>query len=321
MINIFNLAVSKGTFSLDQVQSIIICKFCRDRQFESTVNRIKDIFPNAKIDIFTRIPYQKNNFNNILYDQEKVDYNLATDELLKEFRGSSLLFSVVSFEMPISVSNTANIYRFLKKINHSNSFIIDQNYNLFHESSLIESSKDVFSVFSRTTPKEQIFLYKTARYSHLSGNIVEIGRFAGGSTCIMASGIKDANKKEKIHSYDINLLDIALENIKRLELESYIDVYTQSSEEGASQWKNNGCPPCRFLLIDGDHEYKAAVSDIAMWTPHLMPGGIIAIHDYGNIDFRNFDVERAVYDEIIKKNAFESYQVLDFMFIATKRFK
>lgn len=235
MINIFNFKVNKGTFSPAQVQSIIICKFCRDRQFECAVNRIKDIFPNAKIDIFTKIPFQENNLNNILYDQEKVDDNLATDELLKIFRGSSLLLSVVSFEMLISASNTANIYRFLKKVNHSNSFIIDQNYNLYNESSLIETSKDVFSVFSRTTPKEQVFLYKTARYSSLSGNVVEIGRFTGGSTCIMALGIKDANKKEKVHSYDINLIDITLENIKRLELETYIEINTQSSEEGATQ--------------------------------------------------------------------------------------
>ncbi|MBI5184529.1 MAG: class I SAM-dependent methyltransferase [Nitrospinae bacterium] len=205
-------------------------------------------------------------------------------------------------------------------MNHYNSFIIDQNYNLFNESSLIETSKDVFSVFSRTTPNEQVFLYKTARDSSLSGNIVEIGRFTGGSTCIMALGIKDANKKEKVHSYDLNLIDITLENIKRLGLESYIEINTQSSEEGAKQWKNNGCPPCRFLLIDGDHEYQATVDDIAMWVPHLMPGGIIAIHDYGNTDSRHFDVERAVHDEIIQKNKFENYQVLDFMFTATKRF-
>jgi hypothetical protein len=39
--------------------------------------------------------------------------------------------------------------------------------------------------------------------------------------------------------------------------------------------------PIAFLFIDGDHNYESVKQDIASWTPKIMPGGIVAFHDYG----------------------------------------
>jgi len=38
--------------------------------------------------------------------------------------------------------------------------------------------------------------------------------------------------------------------------------------------------PIHLLFIDGDHDYKAVVGDIAGWVPKVVPGGIVAFHDY-----------------------------------------
>jgi len=38
--------------------------------------------------------------------------------------------------------------------------------------------------------------------------------------------------------------------------------------------------PIHLLFIDGDHDYKAVVGDIAGWAPKVVPGGIVAFHDY-----------------------------------------
>lgn len=35
-----------------------------------------------------------------------------------------------------------------------------------------------------------------------------------------------------------------------------------------------------MVLIDGDHGYEACAQDIALWKPHMMPGGILAGDDY-----------------------------------------
>jgi predicted O-methyltransferase YrrM len=37
--------------------------------------------------------------------------------------------------------------------------------------------------------------------------------------------------------------------------------------------------PLALVFIDGSHTYPAAFSDYVSWSPHLMPGGILAIHD------------------------------------------
>lgn len=40
-------------------------------------------------------------------------------------------------------------------------------------------------------------------------------------------------------------------------------------------------PPLGFVYIDGNHELKAVSEDIAAWWPLIVPGGILAGHDYG----------------------------------------
>ena len=37
--------------------------------------------------------------------------------------------------------------------------------------------------------------------------------------------------------------------------------------------------PLALLFIDGGHTMEAALGDYRGWTPHLMAGGILAIHD------------------------------------------
>jgi len=38
--------------------------------------------------------------------------------------------------------------------------------------------------------------------------------------------------------------------------------------------------PIVLLFIDGDHHYAVIKEDIANWTPKIVPGGIVAFHDY-----------------------------------------
>lgn len=43
------------------------------------------------------------------------------------------------------------------------------------------------------------------------------------------------------------------------------------------------CPfedPVHFVFVDGDHRYPSVKADIANWVPKIVPGGVIAFHDY-----------------------------------------
>lgn len=42
---------------------------------------------------------------------------------------------------------------------------------------------------------------------------------------------------------------------------------------------------CNGVLIDADHSYEAVAQDIALWRPHMMPGGILAGDDFHEGDF------------------------------------
>jgi hypothetical protein len=37
--------------------------------------------------------------------------------------------------------------------------------------------------------------------------------------------------------------------------------------------------PLAMVFIDGSHAYPAVFSDYVSWSPRLIPGGILAIHD------------------------------------------
>jgi cephalosporin hydroxylase len=42
---------------------------------------------------------------------------------------------------------------------------------------------------------------------------------------------------------------------------------------------------CHGVLIDASHNYEDVVQDIALWRPHMMPGGILAGDDWSEADF------------------------------------
>jgi uncharacterized Rossmann fold enzyme len=49
-----------------------------------------------------------------------------------------------------------------------------------------------------------------------------------------------------------------------------------------------------FVFIDADHSYEGCKRDIEMWSTKVKPGGLLSGHDYGNTDFEDFGVTRAV---------------------------
>jgi len=55
----------------------------------------------------------------------------------------------------------------------------------------------------------------------------------------------------------------------------HVEIHRAASRDVAPGWNR----PIRFLWIDGDHTYAGAKSDFDLFAPHLLPGGIVALHD------------------------------------------
>lgn len=49
-----------------------------------------------------------------------------------------------------------------------------------------------------------------------------------------------------------------------------------------------------FVFIDADHSYSGCKADILAWFPKVKPGGLLSGHDYKNVDYPCFGVEKAV---------------------------
>ena len=55
--------------------------------------------------------------------------------------------------------------------------------------------------------------------------------------------------------------------------------------------------PVHLLFIDGDHSYKGVMADIDGWTPKIVPGGVVAFHDYApepKVAAKHAGIKRAV---------------------------
>jgi predicted O-methyltransferase YrrM len=58
-------------------------------------------------------------------------------------------------------------------------------------------------------------------------------------------------------------------------LEDVVVALVGPSSAVAAHWRT----PLALLFIDGGHGVEPARADYAGWTPHVAPGGLLAIHD------------------------------------------
>ena len=174
------------------------------------------------------------------------------------------------------------------------------------------------------------FLLYLYSFMNNMGEIVEIGSFKGKSTCYLASGIKDSNKKTKVNAVDphkgspefklgekymgagIWNGDSFKDFIKNLEdnkLKEYVKPIVKTSDEAVKTWKNK----IGLLFIDGDHAYESARKDFINWTKFIPIGGTVMLHD--TVTWRG---PKAVVDELINGNPkWISFRV-DSLTVATK---
>ena len=73
----------------------------------------------------------------------------------------------------------------------------------------------------------------------------------------------------------IDTLPIFRSNMRKAGLEGTVIPIVGRSIDIARRWGT----PLSFLFIDGGHTMEHALNDYRGWMPHVMPDGLIAIHD------------------------------------------
>ncbi|MGB1139628.1 MAG: class I SAM-dependent methyltransferase [Halioglobus sp.] len=142
-------------------------------------------------------------------------------------------------------------------------------------------------------------LYRHAQAVSSLGPVLEIGSYCGKSTIYLGLACRDAGatvfaldhhrgseehqKGEFFHDpdlYDANdeVFDTFREfrrNIGKAQLNDIVVPVVSDSETAARQWQTE----LAMVFIDGGHSLDAALTDYRCWMPHLVRGGILAIHD------------------------------------------
>ena len=132
-------------------------------------------------------------------------------------------------------------------------------------------------------------LYNNSLNSKLP--VVEIGAFKGKSTCYLGLGSKNGNRvkvysidphtgnpehKVRNNNNDIWTYDIYCENLKKYDLQNIVQPILDYSYNAVSQFEDNSL---NFIFIDGEHSYEACKQDLLDWTPKIVSGGNIMLHD------------------------------------------
>jgi predicted O-methyltransferase YrrM len=128
---------------------------------------------------------------------------------------------------------------------------------------------------------EAALLYRLARRVD-DGTIVEIGRFKGGSTFLIASAM---GAQAELWSYDVHVshdaaftgadLDGELRDaLARYGLDGRVHLVVADSRSAEPP-----PGPVRLLFVDGDHTYEGVSADWAHWRKVLEPGGHVLFHD------------------------------------------
>ena len=141
-------------------------------------------------------------------------------------------------------------------------------------------------------------LFDWANQSAGIGPIVEIGSYCGRSTIWLGQAAKahgtvvfslDHHRGSEEHQpgeshHDKGLMDASghfdsfgefRRNIADADLEKTVIPIVASSIGVSPHWQGG----LGMVFIDGGHSLDAALTDYRGWTPHIRPGGILAIHD------------------------------------------
>ena len=141
-------------------------------------------------------------------------------------------------------------------------------------------------------------LYLAAKKYSKRGPCLEIGSYCGKSALYIGSAVKENN--QLLYSIDhhkgseeqqpgeeffdpdlldetgnsINSLPFFLDTISKAGLKDIVIPMVSTSVEVSKAWTK----PLAMVFIDGGHSEKAANEDYDAWNPHIIPGGLLAIH-------------------------------------------
>ncbi len=147
-----------------------------------------------------------------------------------------------------------------------------------------------------TSDLQRAVLWTLACEPSVSGCIVELGAWIGGTTVCLAAASRlakagpvyavdtfagaDPDCQARIGHYGGSTRDLFQRNLQRAGVTASVHVLGTTTVEAARTWSTQAQSPIRLLFIDADHRYARVREDFETWIPHVAHGGVVAWHDY-----------------------------------------
>ncbi|HEX2643691.1 MAG TPA: class I SAM-dependent methyltransferase, partial [Thermoanaerobaculia bacterium] len=155
--------------------------------------------------------------------------------------------------------------------------------------------------------------------------VVEVGSYCGRSTVVLGSVVQALRPEARVHAIDPHLgqvgaadqglqtgqptLERLQANLKANGLTDHVEVIRQCSYE--VEWSG----PISFLLIDGLHDYGNVSRDFHCFEKWIVPGGLIAFHDYAEY----YPGVRAFVDELLATGRYARVHLARSLMVVRKR--
>lgn len=133
------------------------------------------------------------------------------------------------------------------------------------------------SADTQTTAAERACL---ARHAAGRRALVEIGVMHGATTALLRSVMASDGVITGIDRHPPGRLLVSFE---RLTAQREVARHPRGRAVLLREWSHEAARhwtmPLDFLFVDGDHSWAGLEGDWRDWTPHVVPGGVVALHD------------------------------------------
>lgn len=170
------------------------------------------------------------------------------------------------------------------------------------------------------SPVERNALFQLASKCSPEGEIVEIGSYKGGSTVLLAlasgrdvyavdphtltcPGHGLATEVPAGLEASMSLAQEFRDNLEKANVKSLVHEVPQSSVEAVRDWNK----PISLLFIDGCHHFECVKNDFRLWSPFLINGGILVMHDVPILN----GPRRVFWDNVFKSHELSNLHLKD----------
>lgn len=173
---------------------------------------------------------------------------------------------------------------------------------------------------------EGIALYEAALQAAPHGPLLEIGSYCGKSTLYLAAAAREHNgivfsvdhhrgseehqPGEEFHDPSltdehgrVDTLAAFRRTIEQAGVSESVVGIIAPSEVAAKAWAT----PVAMVFVDGGHSLEAASTDLRAWTPHLIEGGLLAIHDVFENPAEGGRPPFQIYQQALESGRFQGY--------------